>query len=46
VLISVALFIYVGESVLGIQSTEVNIFHVKVKAAELKGVDCAVCEIS
>jgi len=35
-----------GESVFGIQSMEVNIFHVKVRAAELKGVDCAVCEVS
>jgi len=35
-----------SESVLGIQSTEVNISHVKVRAAELKGVDCAVCEVS
>jgi len=35
-----------GKSVFGIQSTEVNIFHVKVRASELKGVDCAVCEVS
>jgi len=37
---------YMSESVFGIQSTEVNISHVEVRAAALKGVDCEVCEVS